>query len=381
MWLHGGGYQVGTGPDMTDEGVTFARDHGMVTVSFNYRLGALGFLAMPGDPQTGAFGLHDQIAALHWVRDNIAGFGGDPEQITIYGVSAGAKSVATLRASPIARGTFARAASSSGGADHVSTPAYDAALARLFLAALGTSADRARSAPARDVLAAQRAVADGIRATWVWRPSVDGRALTDSPINAITAGSAAGIPLLAQTCVDEGAGYQFAAPDAGAQADRVLTEYFGEQEAGELLSLYTGLAGPEQGRLDVLTDERYRIPTIRMAEAQSRHATVWCSRFDGPPGLDLPAVHGSDGLGVWQGGPGVNGRMHEAWAAFVQSGTPFVEGDDWRPYDTKRRTTFVFAADGDRVESDPDQQRRIAWEGRSWAAGTWWPRAGLVTGE
>ena len=92
--------------------------HGIVVVTFNYRLGALGFLDVPGEQPTGALGLHDQIAALRWTRENIAAFGGDPDQITVYGLSAGGKSVTTLLASPLTTGMIRRAAESSGG-DHI----------------------------------------------------------------------------------------------------------------------------------------------------------------------------------------------------------------------------------------------------------------------
>ena len=118
FWLHGGGYEAGEGSQAVGDGVAFARSHGLVVVTINYRLGALGFLDVPGEGPTGAAGLHDQIAALRWTYENIAAFGGDPAQITVYGLSAGAKSVTNLLASPLTRGMIARAAESSGG-DHV----------------------------------------------------------------------------------------------------------------------------------------------------------------------------------------------------------------------------------------------------------------------
>src|SRR5579859_6926172 len=118
FWIHGGGFEMGHGPDQAGDGAAFARSHGLVVVTFNYRLGALGFLDVPGERPTGALGLHDQVTALRWTRENIAAFGGDPGQITVYGLSAGGKSVTSLLASPLAAGLIARAAESSGG-DHV----------------------------------------------------------------------------------------------------------------------------------------------------------------------------------------------------------------------------------------------------------------------
>jgi para-nitrobenzyl esterase len=230
VWLHGGGYQVGSGSDIAGAGIGFARSHGAEVVTFNYRLGALGFLSLDGEQHTGAYGLHDQIALLRWVRDNIASFGGDPRQVTIYGVSAGAKSVGNLISSPLAGGLFQRAASSSGGAEYVATPQQSAAVACRFLKELGTSVARLRDVPAEEVLHAQQRIADGIRAVWVWRPAIDGLALSRRPVDAIAAGSAVGavgaiaagsavgVALLAEHCVDECGLYQLMEPERSASA-------------------------------------------------------------------------------------------------------------------------------------------------------------------
>jgi para-nitrobenzyl esterase len=387
VWLHGGGYQIGSGTDMAGAGTTFARSHGAVVVSFNYRLGALGFLSLDGEEHTGAYGLHDQIVLLRWVRDNIGSFGGDPGQVTIYGLSAGAKSVGNLMGSPQARGLFHRAAASSGGAEFVATAQQAAAVARRFRAELGTTAERLRDAPAGELLAAQAAIADGIRTAWVWRPAIDGLALTRRPVDAIAAGNAAGIPLLAQHCVNECALYQLMAPDSADQADRVLEGYFGPAGRDEILAAYAAAgpraaADPRQLRIDVMTDERYAVPTTRLADAQSAHAPVWRSRYDGPltglpaqvaPGGALPAFHGSDTPLIWAGGPGVAGQLHDAWGAFITAGRPQAAGlPSWPRYSPGQRLTMIFATDGTGVEPDPDAARRMAWDGREWQPGTWY---------
>src|SRR5580693_10613142 len=237
LWIHGGGFEMGHGSDQAGDGAAFARSHGLVVVTFNYRLGALGFLDVPEENPTGALGLHDQVAALRWTRENIAAFGGDPDQITVYGLSAGGKSVTNLLASPLAKGLIRRAAESSGG-DHVKSPEQARELTDRYFRVLGTTPQRIRAVPATDILAAQLAVADPTAATWVWRPSVDGTALTGAPLTAIAAGSAAGVPLLLQTCARETALYQLMDPRAAAQADRVLTGYFGGQRAATILADY-----------------------------------------------------------------------------------------------------------------------------------------------
>jgi para-nitrobenzyl esterase len=389
FWLHGGGYETGDASQAAEDGVAFARSHAIVVVTINYRLGALGFLDVPGESPTGAAGLHDQIAALRWTRENIAAFGGDPDQITIYGLSAGGKSVTNLLASPLASGMIARAAESSGG-DHVKDAAQAEALTGRFLRALGGMAGQLRSVPAADILNAQLAIAAMPRSTWLWRPSVDGVALTDSPLTAIAAGSAAGVPLLLQTCARECALYALLAPDGPGQADRVLAGYFGQQTAARILAAYE--AGfPDLGddalRTIVMTDERYIVRTERLADAHSAHARVWRSRYDGPyTGLDndpdpafaqyaplLTAAHGGDGVGIWQGGDGLSAALHAAWGAFATTGDP-----GWAPYTPADRPTMIFAPDGPRVEADPFAPVRSAWSGLTWQPGPWWAIDGLI---
>jgi para-nitrobenzyl esterase len=386
VWIHGGGFESGHGPDQAGDGAAFARSHGLVVVTFNYRLGALGFLDVPGEQPTGAFGLHDQIAALDWVRRNIAAFGGDPEQVTVYGASAGAKSVTHLLASPLARGTFARAAQSSGG-DHVKDAAQGADLARRFFRALGAGPGRVRDVPEADILAAQQALGQPPRTTWAWRPSVDGAALTAAPLAAIAAGAAAGVPLLLQTCAREGATYQLLAPDAASQADTVLAGYFGPERAAAMLAGYAAaypqLTAAELRAVAVLTDERYVMRTERLADAHAGHGPVWRSRYDGPSTLiarnpqfarfadQLTAGHGADSAGIWLGGDGPSRAMHAAWGAFATTGSP-----GWAPYTADGRGAMLFTAEGTRLASDPFGTARAIWAGLDWQPGTWWPLPG-----
>jgi para-nitrobenzyl esterase len=391
VWVHGGGYQSGSGTDMAGDGSVFARSHGLVVVTFNYRLGALGFLAVPGESPTGAFGLHDQVAALRWVRDNIAAFGGDPGQVTVYGLSAGAKSVACLMASPQARGLLHRAASSSGG-EHVATPDQATAVARRFFRELDAPPGRLRDVSTDEILTAQAVIGDATRTTWVWRPMIDGSVLTARPTDSIAAGAAAGVPLLAQHCADECALYQLTAPDAADQAEPVLESYFGADGRDAVLAAYArarpDLAGsPGRLRVELMSDERYAIPTTRLADAQSAHAPVWRSRYDGPltglpeavvPGGSAPAFHGTDGLGIWRGRSGLGKVLHEAFGSFAATGVPSGEGlPEWPAYTTAERATMLFHADGPRAVPDPRSGQRAAWDGRVWQPGTWWEFDGI----
>ena len=389
FWLHGGGFEAGQGPNQAGDGVPFAQSHGLVVVTVNYRLGALGFLDVPGEGPTGAAGLHDQIAALRWTYENIAAFGGDPRQITVYGLSAGAKSVTNLLASPLTRGMIARAAQSSGG-EHVKDAAQARALTIQFLSQLGTTPERLRSVSANDILQAQIDVAAVPRSVWVWRPSVDGTALTAKPVTAIAAGAAAGIPLLLQTCARECALYALLAPDAPRQADRVLAGYFGQGTAAKILGSYAARY-PDLDeaalRTAVMTDERYIAPTERLADAQAKHGSVWRSRYDGPyTGLEddpdpqfaqwaplLRAAHGADGAAIWQGGrdgaddQGRPTALHAAWGAFATSGDP-----GWAPYPAADRPAMIFADDGPSVAANPFAHVRDTWSSLDWQPGTWW---------
>ena len=384
LWIHGGGFEMGHGPDAAGDGAAFAKSHGLVIVTFNYRLGALGFLDVPGERPTGALGLHDQVAALRWTRENIAAFGGDPDQVTVYGLSAGGKSVTNLLASPLTKGMIRRAAQSSGG-DHVKDAAQASDLTERFLRALGTTPERIRTVPAADILAAQRATAAPPLSTWIWRASVDGTALTRPPLDAIAGGAAAGIPLLLQTCARETALYQLMDPRVAAQADRVLAGYFGQERAAAMLAGYAA-ACPELDAttlrgVTVMTDERYVVRTERLADAHAAHGPVWRSRYDGPytgmeddPDPDfaqyaplLHGAHGADGGGIWQGGAGLSAALHDAWGAFATAGDP-----GWPRYEPAGRAAMIFAEDGPRLEKDPFAPAREMWSGLEWQPGTWW---------
>jgi para-nitrobenzyl esterase len=389
LWIHGGGFEMGHGPDQAGDGAAFAKSHGLVVVTFNYRLGALGFLDVPGESPTGALGLHDQVAALRWTRENIAAFGGDPGRITVYGLSAGGKSVTNLLASPLTKGLIARAAESSGG-DHVKSPGQARGVTARFFAALGADPERIRAVPAADILAAQRTVAGSPASTWIWRPSVDGAALTAFPLAAIAGGAAAGVPLLLQTCARETSLYQLMDPRAAAQADRVLAGYFGQERAAAMLAGYAA-AFPELDETElrgvtVMTDERYVVRTERLADAQAAHAPVWRSRYDGPyTGMEddpdpefaryadlLHGAHGSDGGGIWQGGDGPAAALHAAWGAFAATGDP-----GWPRYAPDARSAMIFGAGGPRLADDPFARPRETWAGLDWQPGTWWAVDGI----
>ena len=157
VWLHGGSFVNGSGAVPTYDGTAFARD-GVVLVTLNYRLGAEGFLSLPDAPENR--GLRDQIAALEWVGANIAAFGGDPGNVTLFGESAGAMSVASLLASPLAQGLFRRAILQSGAGHHALTAGTASRIAAAVAERLGVEPTRAgiASADPAALVAAQQAI-------------------------------------------------------------------------------------------------------------------------------------------------------------------------------------------------------------------------------
>jgi para-nitrobenzyl esterase len=404
VWVHGGGYVQGAGADdLVGDAAVLAR-RGLVVVTFNYRLGALGFLhladvAGPELADAGQAGFLDQVTALRWVRDNIAGFGGDPRRVTIYGVSAGAKSVANLIASPLSAGLISRAISSSGGAEHVATPQQAIRVRRRLLRELGLADDAAGvrqliDVPPAELVAAQEAIATGAQGTWVWRPVLGGTGIPVLPIDAVGSGSGAGIPLLIGHNGAEGASYQLMDASSAGQAPRVLAELFGVPAAAEMLAAYSA-ARPELDEagisVAVLSAERYGVPTHRLALAQAAHAPVWRYRYDGcPPGIpaDLAGGHGLDMLAVW-GADSFTAparseapqarlaqAMAAAWAAFARGESPVASLWDGRPlawdnFGARDESTLVLS-DDPHLEQHPRRAEFDIWAGKTWISGTWW---------
>ncbi|TCO58257.1 carboxylesterase/lipase family protein [Actinocrispum wychmicini] len=384
FWVHGGGYRTGSGNQLS-EGAAFARA-GIVVVTINYRLGALGVAHLggifgPAEQDAGVGGLLDQIAALRWVRQNIGAFGGDPARITVYGVSAGGKSVGNLMASPLSRNTFHQAIISSGG-DYLASPEQGTAVARRLLAELDLRDMRSlRAVPGEEILAAQERILTGLSAVWLWRPTPTPRVLPDRPTTLIHDGVAAGTRLMIGTNGNEAALFAaFLGEEATAPATDVLTEIFGDTR---ILDTYARTWGEDNAAVAAMGDERFGIPSQRLADAQARHAPVYRYRIDiAQPGMPhfLDGAHGMELAMVWRVPPQLAGAapepareraaelVHQAWVDFVRTGVP---SPDWPRYSADR-PVFVFDEDS-HVEMDPRRADRLAWGDVSWQPGTWFP--------
>jgi para-nitrobenzyl esterase len=363
VWIHGGAFVMGSGSTPLYDGTSFAVAHDLVVVTINYRLGLLGFL-YTGD--AGNVALLDQALALAWVRDNIAAFGGDPAQVTIMGESAGAISVALLLAMPAARGLFHRAILQSGAVQMSMPTRADAeALAKDAIAELPLDA------PVERIVALQeRLIQDkGLAAV---APYVDGHTIPRAPLAMIDEGSAPGVPVLVGTNRDEWKLFTLFLGEASARVlEPRLRERLGAAAFDELVALYAG------DWTRITGDIAFRIPAIRLAEAQLRHAHVHMYRFDFAStsfGGQLGAAHALEIPFVWNAltaaaAPILLGdaiavalplaeRMHAAWASFVRTGDP-----GWPRYDLERRATMLFDRDS-RIADDPDGVSRAWWDGK-----------------
>jgi carboxylesterase 2/para-nitrobenzyl esterase len=371
VWIPGGMFEFhGTGASPWYDGSRFARD-GIVCVTINYRVGADGFL-YTGDEHAN-IGLLDQIAALTWVRDNVAAFGGDPGNVTVFGESAGAMSIAALLAMPRAEGLFQRAILQSGAAH----PVMSASAARRVCSNLARKLDvvATREAlagvPVDRLLQAQIELHDELDANpdpqhWgeevaislmPWQPVIDGDVIPGSPLDRIAAGAGAGVDILVGTNTDEHRLFLASTGAIERITEGVLTRAIASYglPVSETLSSYRerhpgGTAGDLLAA--VQTDWYWRKPAIRLAEAHARHnpATymyefAWRSpQFNGLLGachaLELPFVfdtlgHATDPL--WGPNPPqlLADTMHTAWVAFATHGRC-----SWPAYDATRQATM-----------------------------------------
>jgi para-nitrobenzyl esterase len=365
VWIHGGGGVTGS-PNEYD-GTRFAQ-HGVVVVTIGYRLGALGLLYLPEEFGGGNFALLDQLAALRWVRDNIAAFGGDPGRVTLAGESNGGRTVGTLLAVPEARGLFQRAIvqSGTGVGALVDSPEAASRTAAELLAELGVGPGELRDLPAERIVEAQIRLAARSGARVPYRVVVDGSPLAERPLDAVGAGSAADVPLLIGTNHDENDLFRLLGQAEGA----LMLEPGALTEA---ISRYRQRFGDEAdlaGRVVTACD--WWLPAIRYAEAQ--HAAggeVWMYRLDWRSGVQgMGACHGLDlplmfddldnryfRLFVGRDtarARGVATTMHDAWVRFVH-GEP-----SWPRYEPDRRTTMLFDTVSKAVE-DPDRDERLLW--------------------
>lgn len=386
VWIHGGAFVMGAGSQPLYNGTSFCREHDLVVVTLNYRLGLLGLLYL-GDLlgeefAPGNVALLDQVAALRWVRDNIAAFGGDPDNVTVMGESAGSISVAHLLAMPEPRGLFHRAILQSGATGLQPISRADVtAVARSVCEAVGVTPRELLTVPAERLIAAQQQVMQ-TRGLAAWMPYVDGVTVPRPPLELVREGAGSAVPTLLGSNRDEWTLFDLFLGEAATGALRgQLRGYLGE-DADRYAAIYREARGDGDERrawLDMMGDVAFRIPMIHLAEAQARHAPVFMYRFDwATPAFDgrLGATHALELPFVWNtvdspfgqillgGDPSARPLatlLHAAWSTFARTGVPAAPGlPAWPRYEEPRRATLLV----DRVlriEDDPGATLRRLW--------------------
>ena len=398
VWIHGGGFMTGGAASPISQGDTFARD-GIVHVAINYRMSFDGFLYL--GPGKANLGMLDQVAALEWVQENIAAFGGDPGNVTIFGQSAGGVSTMHLLTMPRAQGLFRRVISQSGssmGAEPLESAKELLARGAEILGVAPTP-EAIAEVPREQLLHATLMYSIEYLAPALWgrrsfmispfRPIVDGDVIPEECVPSAASGVGAGVPLLAGTTRDE---CTFAMFPLGmletlndAWADMAL-DAFGV--TWDDLEAYRKGTRPGAGRPELVqaawTDWAFRIPTIRLAEARetapAKDAATWLYEFTwGSPtmpavgsvhALELPfafdrvrEMHERVGGDVDLLGPDapqtLADAMHAAWVSFATSGDP-----GWAPYELDRRTTMRFDTESGPVDDLAGPVERQLWEGR-----------------
>ncbi len=404
VWIHGGAWVIGSGSEPAYDGAALARRGDVVVVTVNYRLGVFGFLRgreLSGGAldTTGNEAMLDLVAALEWVRDEIAAFGGDAANVTIMGESAGAVNVACLLTMPRARWLFHKAVMESGSLNLTRTPEAAGDVFRRVLDELGVAPEQAAKlidAPAEELLGAQnRATQKSALVTF--GPVADGAIIPRRPYDAITAGAAAGIPVLAGTNLEEMNLYRFldpsidtldeeglvmratalfpgSGPDGVPHGRRAVDVYRSAREArGDDVT-------PATVWLAMSTDHIFRAGTTTLLERQAAHMpqtyaylfTWQATAPDKPRGavhaLELPFVFGTldvSEIGRMAGRTpaayALSERMQDAWLAFARSGSPRTESlPAWEPYAPPRRATMLLGELCEQVDA-PRETERAFW--------------------
>jgi para-nitrobenzyl esterase len=414
VWVYGGAYLTGGSTLVTYDGSTLAADHGVVVVSVNYRLGAMGFLWLDCERADANCGLRDQLAGLQWVRDNVAAFGGDPSNVTVFGESAGAGSLLHLITVPAATDLLNRSILQSPGVDFTLRPDDASRVTDIFLGHAGVDRgelERLWEIPAESIVSAQETtLLETILtiSTMPFHPVVDGKFLGTTPSLAFANGAAADIDLLVSWTAEEMRLYPNpAADEAGVEGITGWVQHYlagrrsadpGRDRARELVGFYenlmagSGHATPADIYAAIQTDGEMRLPARRIADAHAAHdqgATYvaqfsWGARVAGEAwergafhAIDLPFTFGTLDRAGWAeflgAGPDAEqlARWHmAAWSSFASvgdPGVPFAHGPTgapgpWPRYDTQRRATMILDTTCE-VGEDPLGVIANAWDG------------------
>jgi len=376
FFIHGGAFVTGGGADYDG---SFLAAHGTaVIVTINYRLGPLGFLQLHrhGLPEANNLALQDSLAALDWVRANIAHFGGDPDKVTLSGQSAGASMVIALATLPQAKGKFARALALSAPGRSIMSADHADLIARRVLAELELEHDTGAiaSAPLPKLFAAVervgRRIADETDSGTVFGPVLDGTVIPREPRDVFAGGGLRDIPLWLGSCRDEMVMFLKSTPPAAMirTTERNVRVAFGDAGWERLLACYRGSARPDEDPYEaLLSDAFWHRPMTDLARSHAAAGgAVWLSRFDHRPALEpflsQGPTHGADNACLWahlpefidrpilkrKGGPmtpadiDVAARFQTSLLRFVTSGAPDV-AEAWPRFEPGKEPLAIFA--------------------------------------
>jgi para-nitrobenzyl esterase len=389
VWIHGGGFIEGSARNTWYDGAKLADKGDVVVVTVQYRMGAWGFLDLSGVggedfAQSRNLGLLDQIAALKWVKENIAAFGGDPNNVTLFGQSAGAGSVGMLMVMPSARGLFHKAIMESGTPKELNDKATSTEVSRTYMKIAGvTNIKELQGLTVAQMLDAQKKLFDTRFGYSAFRPVMDGTVLDELPMQAIVKGHGTSVPILIGTNLDEirlwKALYDLPLEQKPESLLRKQLEGVAGSKTDQVIETYRKAdADYADSVIHLLGDVLIRLPAIRFAEANSQRqptymylftyrSTSTYKNYGSCHGMEMPFVFGViDDLDVivFTGRDthreALTNQVREAWVNFARNGDPSQPGLAWSRYDERSRATMELGLSS-RMVNDPDSAKRTLW--------------------
>ncbi|NVM17440.1 MAG: carboxylesterase family protein [Candidatus Lokiarchaeota archaeon] len=399
VWIHGGGYLIGGGGRPRSDGIKLASYGDLVVVSFNYRLGALGFLNLPGIPPN--LGIQDQVAALKWIKENIEVFGGDSNNVTIFGESAGGQSVTILLAIVSSKGLFHRAIVQSGAANPRDfKPERSIEGAEKFIGKLGIrkeNIDMLRKVPLEKLLFVQRKIVGNlfnIKSSPFW-PYIDGEFISEQPIETIRKGNNHQVPMIIGYNENELGFLSKILINSGGMKKKIILKFvrsaiqkgdINKQDLENLITFYR--EDLEKKYPDnpfmywdfILSDSMFKIPIIRQLEAHAIHqSNIYCYIFSYKSPkfgfalhtFEIPFVFNTiDQMDVAEGAGEISEEskkltkiMMDTWIAFARSGNPDNEGiPKWSEYNLEKRYIMKLSTNPKIIETNEDSLRKV-WNG------------------
>ncbi len=391
VWIHGGAFSMGSGSQQMYRNSTLVSNGGIVLVTINYRLGVLGFLNLNEltngkIPSTGNEGLQDQVAALRWVKENIATFGGNPDNVTVFGESAGGMSVGCLLNMPEAHGLFHKAILESPVGEMARPLDASVKISEAFLKVLGLKAadiSALRSLPAAKMLRAQQETAiitEQGAAPVV--PVADGIVLPRMPLESLEAGKGFNVPTLIGSNLDEDKLFSMMNPGVYKITEdglhRAVAKYVAEPGVKKVIEVYRKgrerrgePVTPFELYSAISTDVMFRKTAIRIAEAQGGYNYLFCWKSPAAGGalgachaLELGFIFGNYSADFGGTGPAadrLSREMQDAWISFARNGNPDCKSLGPWPRYCENRASMILDRKS-RIENAAYEEERAVWE-------------------